>query len=351
MCCIIPSRLGNESNFLIQDNIILQYSLALVLGMWHHLGVVMSDQKFPQTGTKIPTAELIGLYVDYMRNERGLSEETIKRRIWCSKDFFRRLGEDYLLDQLDISHVDKILEKYTSNRYSRRTIQTYAAAIRAFFKYAEGRGWCLRGLAESIKAPRIYKHETLPSGPSWEDVQRLLKTTLGDHPTNIRDRAILMLLAIYGLRSGEVVKLRLDDLDWEKEILYVRRTKNAKSQEFPLSHTVGNAILRYLQKVRPSNCPYRELFIARIAPHCPLSTHAIYQVMNRRLRPLNVILKHSGPHALRHACATHLINEGISIKEISDYLGHQSLESTRIYAKVDLTNLRKVAEINLNDLL
>ena len=75
--------LGNALNLLIQDNIILQYSLALVLGMWH-LEVVMSDQKMSQTGTKIPAAELIGQYVDYMRNERGLSEETIKRRIWCN---------------------------------------------------------------------------------------------------------------------------------------------------------------------------------------------------------------------------------------------------------------------------
>lgn len=131
----------------------------------------------------------------------------------------------------------------------------------------------------------------------------------------------------------------------------IRRSKNPKSQEFPLSHTVGNAILCYLEKVRPCNCQYRELFITLLPPHTPLSGSAIYAMVKKRLKSLNIILEHYGPHALRHACATHLINEGISLKEISDYLGHQSLESTRIYAKVDLVNLRKVAEIDLADLL
>jgi site-specific recombinase XerD len=310
----------------------------------------MFERKFSSTEeVVIPSSMLIIRYVDYMRLERGLSEETIKKRIPRLNDFFKRLGDGFPLNRLDISHVDKILEKYNIDRYSRRTIQSYAAVIRAFLTYTEGQGWSPQGLAKSIKIARIYKHENLPYSPSWEDVQRLLKSTLGDDPTDIRDRAILMLLAIYGLRNGEVVKLHLDDLDWKKEILYVRRTKNAKSQEFPLSQTVGDAILRYLQKVRPHDCDFRELFITRTLPHKPLST--VYHVVNRRLKPLNIVLNHCGPHAIRHACATHLINEGVSLKEISDYLGHQSLESTRIYAKVDLTSLRKVAEIDLDDLL
>jgi site-specific recombinase XerD len=146
--------------------------------------------------------------------------------------------------------------------------------------------------------------------------------------------------------------MRLDDLDWENEIIYIKRLKNSKVQKFPLSPSVGKAILRYLKEVRPQNCPYREVFIMLFAPHHPLSGKAITQVVGRRLKIINPSLKHRGPHSLRHACATHLINKGISLKQISDYLGHQSLESTRIYAKVDLTNLRKVtADLEISDLI
>ncbi len=100
---------------------------------------------------------------------------------------------------------------------ARRSIHTYAAHLRAFFRYAETRGWCRTGLAVGIMSPRIYAQEGIPSGPSWEDVQSLLATTDGGRPCDIRDRALLLRLIVYGFRSGEVLQLRLDDLDWEQE--------------------------------------------------------------------------------------------------------------------------------------
>lgn len=134
-------------------------------------------------------------------------------------------------------------------------------------------------------------------------------------------------------------------------MLYLKRAKRSKSQVFPLSKPVGNAILNYLKRVRPNNCLLREVFLCKRAPYRILSSSAIYQIVSKNLKPLNLNIKHHGPHALRHACATHLINEGISLKEISDHLGHRGLETTRIYTKVDLNNLRKIAEFNIGDLL
>jgi len=109
--------------------------------------------------------------------------------------------------------------------------------------------------------------------------------------------------------------------------------------------------LHYIKEVRPNNFLLKEVFISRRSPYRPLKTSAIYQIVSRRLKPLQLKIKHHGPHALRHGCATHLINAGISLKEISDHLGHQNLETTRIYTKVDLTSLRKVAEFKLDGLL
>jgi site-specific recombinase XerD len=97
-------------------------------------------------------------------------------------------------------------------------------------------------------------------GPSWADVQRLLASTEGDRPKDIRDRAVLLLFAVYGMRVGEVRMLRLEDLDWAQELLYVTRPKPRRRQAYPLAYTVGEAILRYLQEVRP-RAPDREVFL------------------------------------------------------------------------------------------
>ncbi len=296
--------------------------------------------------------KLITQYADYMNQEKGLSNTTIKNQIFILKKFFKCLGENRSLDQLGVLNIDKVLtHKQCIDGCCRRTIQAQTSIVRTFLAYAEEKELCQKGLAKSIKMARVYKHDAPPSGPTWDDVKRLLESTEGMHPTDIRDRAIIMLLTVYGLRCGEVKKLRLEDLDWENEVLYVRREKNVKSQKFPLSQTVGDAILNYLQNARPNNCHCREIFITRRAPYRPLSSAAFFQIVSKRLKPLGIDLKHFGPHSLRHACATRLINEGISLKEISDHLGHNSLESTRIYAKVDLTNLRKVADFEIGDLI
>jgi integrase len=204
-------------------------------------------------------------------------------------------------------------------------------------------------LAATIRSPRLFADASLPKGPSWEDVQQLLTTTEGDQPKDIRDRAIILLFAVYGMRVGEVRGLRLDDLDWEQERIDVTRPKPRRRQVYPLSHTVGEAILRYLREVRP-RVSYREVFLRLKAPFGPLSSGVLYDVVSDRLRSLALPLSHYGPHALRHACATRLLAQGFSMKEIGDHLGHRKADTTRVYAKVDLGGLRQVANFDLGDL-
>ena len=292
-------------------------------------------------------------YIEYMRYERGFSEETIRGRIHLLKNFLTLIwGKTHHFKKLTILIIDEIFSsKRNSNKYSRRSIQSYASVTRSFLKYAEQKTWCQNGLANAIEIARTYKHETLPYSPSWDDVKRMVAGTEGDNPTNIRDRAILLLLSVYGLRRIEVVKLTLDDIDWQKEQIRLNRAKNGKPQTFPLSATVGEAILRYIKEVRPNNNTSRNIFICRKAPLRPLAAAAITAIVSTRWKPLDVKIKHHGAHALRHACATHLINKGVTLKEISSHLGHNDMEATRIYAKVDLVNLRKVADFNLGDLL
>jgi integrase len=160
-----------------------------------------------------------------------------------------------------------------------------------------------------------------------------------------------MLLIVYGFRSGEVRNLQLGDLDWTGELIRLRRSKQRpRIQFFPLSRTVGDAILRYIKEVRPRTAR-REVFLALNAPVRPLGGGALAQAVASRLRSLVVSLRHYGPHSLRHACATHLLDQGHCMKEIGDYLGHSRPESTFVYAKVNLTALRAVADFNLEELL
>jgi site-specific recombinase XerD len=181
-------------------------------------------------------------------------------------------------------------------------------------------------------------------------VQRLLATTTGDSSVAIRDRAILLLLAVYGCRAGEVVHLCLEDLDWQEELIHFTRPKPSRRQTYPLVRTVGDALLRYLTEVRPhASC--RAVFLRLNAPFRPLTPGALWQVVRHRLRALGVSLRHYGPHALRHACATHLLEQGFTLKQIGDHLGHRQPDTTRLYAKVDLNGLRQVADFDLGDLL
>ena len=285
----------------------------------------------------------------YMTSERGFSSATTRGRRWIIKHFLKMVATGDSPVVLTVRKVDAFLQSLgEQDGYSRSSLQTVAGCLRSFCRYAATRGWCESGLADAIKTPRVYSLASVPSGPSWEDVKRLLALTEGNKPTDIRARAILMLLAIYGLRACEVRLLRLDDFDWERELLTVSCSKTRRKRIFPLSRPVGDAVLLYLKQVRPRTL-HREVFLQLDGR--PLGTGDIYSIVSPRLRRLGAPLTHHGPHALRHACATHLLAEGLSLKQIGDQLGHQDPDTTRIYAKVDITGLRKVADMDLEGLL
>jgi Phage integrase family len=125
--------------------------------------------------------------------------------------------------------------------WARVTIHNVVAALRGFFRYGAQEGWCPQHLAETIQGPRIYAQERLPAGPTWVDVERLFAGLDVNRSTDVRDRAILMLFAIYGLRESEVAKLQLDDIDWEHDQLRIPRAKRREAQVYPLLPSVGRA--------------------------------------------------------------------------------------------------------------
>jgi len=279
----------------------------------------------------VPYADRVSDFAAYGRDERGLSPSTVRDQSWHVEKFLCWLSDqDRLFDDVSLEDVDRFLAAKGRQGWGRVSVATSAKALRAFFKHAAMRGWCTARIAAGIDSPRLFQHEGLPIGPSWPDVQRLIATTAGNSPRDIRDRAILILLATYGLRSSELSGLRLEDVNWEYEKVSIRRSKQRRAQEYPLASEAGEAILHYLQKARP-RCTLREVFVTSKAPFRRLSQGALYHLVSSRLNALGIHTPRRGPHTLRHACAGHLVTEGFSLKEIGDHLGHRSAFATRIY--------------------
>jgi len=296
-------------------------------------------------------ADLVDEFANYMRLERGLSSRTIHSRCWHVQAFLDWLREQgHSIAEVSLGQVDAFLAMRGAQGWCRVSIATAASALRSFFVRMAVHGRCADGFAAGIEGPRLFKHESLPVGPQWKDVQRLIASADTDSPQDIRDRAILLLLAVYGLRCSEVVALSLDDVRWEQEILHVTRPKQRCKQDYPLTTDLGNAVLRYLQQVRQRSAS-RALFLSIKAPVRPLAPSSLHHLVATRMRALDIRCPRHGPHALRHACATHLVAEGLSLKQIGDHLGHRSPEATRTYAKVDLVGLRQVADFDLGALL
>jgi site-specific recombinase XerD len=293
-----------------------------------------------------PFARHLDEFLKYLKEERGFAEvtlDTLRRSLtmffdWVSK----HNGSLAAIKPPDFT-------QYFSSRghsWKRTTISFQVQSLRSFFRYAGLREWCHQNIAKTIDAPRLYTYENLQQGPSWSDVQRLIKSTNGNSSVQIRNRAVILLLSVYGFRIGEVCKLRLGDIDWEAERIHLQRPKQRKLQEYPLAKEVGEAIIRYLKEVRPHS-QHREIFLSLRQPYRPLSVTGLGTMVSVRLRKLGLQLPHYGPHVLRHACATHLLSEGFSLKEIGDHLGHVSVAATRIYSKVNLPALREVADFDL----
>jgi integrase/recombinase XerD len=306
--------------------------------------------KLHVTQVERPFAAELDAFLQFVTCERALAPDTIRHyRLFVSEFLFWLQEQGKTLRAVTLEDISSYFTLLAQRKLKRTTVAIHVAKLRNFFRYAESKHWCRSGLA-ALDAPRIYRLESLPRGPRWSDVQRLLSSCAGDTPTEIRDHAMILLIAVYGLRSGEVRHLRLEDIDWEREIVRISRPKQRKTQHYPLVHEVGAAILRYLREVRP-RCESRAIFVSLVQPYRSLTAGGFGTMVQKRLRGLEVKSACYGPHSLRHSCATHLLAEGVSLKEIADHLGHVSLAATQIYAKVDLPALHEVGDLPLKELM
>jgi len=252
------------------------------------------------------------------------------------------------LDSISLQDIDSYLDEGRALGWQPRTLVMYCQALRIFFKFAESRNLCKKGFAQTIRNPRARRIDREVTGPSWKEVRKLINSVSGTGPSDCRAKAILLLASVYGLRNTEITGLRLDDLNWQDEILSFKRVKRGRFQQFPIRYEVGLAIIRYLRTARPQ-CTCRNLFVTMLPPHRALVNLApiVRKLMNRA----GIISETYGTHGLRHACATELLRRGMPLRDIADFLGHRDLRSVGIYAKHDTRSMREVAKFKLGTLL
>jgi site-specific recombinase XerD len=307
-----------------------------------HLLRIMHPNLCVETPTRLDL--LLQGFGDYQLNDRGLAKTSV--RDW------RRHVQNFLEKQVpggdpgDLSQIQPHLISNWIQREANRTSAAYgrhiATALRSFFSYTFYKGLMDRNLATCVPSVRTWSLTEIPRYLSVEQVQKVLDGCDRTRRTGKRDFAILLLLARLGLRAGEVIGLQLDDIDWNEGLITVHG-KTRRASRMPLPQEVGEALANYLYSSRP-RCKARHIFIRSRAPHRPFTeVGAISAIATRALKNAGVAVGLNGAHVFRHSLATTMLKNGASLGEIGEILRHRRADTTRIYAKVDIASLRKLA--------
>ena len=282
-------------------------------------------------------------FQDYLREDRSLAEATVINYTPIVRSFLaERFPAGRLRwPQINANDIAVFVRRQAAVVTSKRAT-VVVSALRCFLHYVFHRGVTKVDLAACVPTIATWSLSNVPKCLPGEQIQKVLDSC--DRKTAIgrRDYAVLLLLARLGLRAGEVVVLRLDDIDWDTGLITVKG-KGRRVVQMPLPAEVGTAIADYLSTARPL-CTSRDVFIRATAPLRGFANSvAICSLVDRALERANVESKFRGSHLFRHRLASQMLEDDASLLEIGDLLRHRNPDTTRIYAKVDLAALRSIA--------
>lgn len=281
---------------------------------------------------------LLREFYSWMIEQRGVT--------WVTLDVYRRVLEEFVAtvgDNPD-AYSPKALRDFVLARGARHGssyAKLGATAVRSYLRFLGATGRCKAGLEYALPFYASRKLSSIPKFLVSEDVDRIVASCSTDK-TGLRDKAVILLLSRLGLRGGDVVRLRLTDIDWAKGKIKVCG-KGRRHEFLPLPQQVGKAILRYLQKGRPA-CQAAELFLTVRPPYRKLSYQAVGGIVRRAIYRAGVSSPAHGAHVLRHSAATTMLRQGASLASIGSVLRHRSPQTTARYAKVDIGMLSMIAQ-------
>jgi site-specific recombinase XerD len=315
-------------------------TLQRLLTMLRQIGVVKPEQ--PLVADNAQT-RIVAEFRRYLLQERGLSAATLLNYVPVVEQFlaerFHNRAPNFAM--LRAPHVTGFVMSQ-ARQLSPVRAGLMVTALRSFLRYLRHRGAIATDLAACVPAVPNWSLSTIPRFLPAATVEHVLECC--DQKTSVgrRNHAILLLLARLGVRAGEVVGLRLDDIDWGTGQIAIRG-KGGKSAQLPLAADVGAALAAYLRHDRPRSAT-RSVFLRHRAPLVGLgNSSTISSLVRRALKHAGVESAHTGAHVLRHSLATSLLRQGGSLDEIGELLRHQSPNTTAIYAKVDVTSLHTLA--------
>jgi len=285
---------------------------------------------------------LVREFLDWMSVQRGVVDTTLTSYRRYVTELVDHLGDDpqrYTAGDLR----DFVAKRY--QHYGRHSIRMVLAAVRMFLRYLAMEGRCRPGIEQALLSPANWSQHSLPRGLTPEQVQCIL-AACPSTPRGIRDRAILLLLIRLGLRAGDVAALRFSDVDFKTGTIQVSG-KGGREVRLPLPQDVGDALLGYFDTARP-RVPSEQVFLRSVAPFKPFAGtqagHAITHVARSALQRAGVQPPIRGAHVFRHTAACQMLGQDVGLEEIAAVLRHRSIETTALYAKVDLRGLAQVAQ-------
>ena len=288
---------------------------------------------------------LVDAYTQHCRRVRGLRDRTLHQYAELARLFVRAVHVDDPVDPRRFCPSDVMTFVASLNgRFSVRSMKTVRTALRSFFRFLKADGRCDEPLEAAIPLVAYWRQSTLPRSLRDDQLAQVLASFDVSTPYGLRDRAIVLCLATLGLRPSEVAALCLEDLDWRSGTIHLRTRKTRRGAVLPLPRNAGRALVVYLRQVRPVTDD-RRVFVQHVGPRRgrPISSTAVSEVVARALRRAKVDAPLRRAYVFRHTVASRLMQRGASLKEVADFLGHRSLDTTTIYAKLDVPSLRRVA--------
>ena len=309
--------------------------LLCLLEVLRQLGAVTAAE--PAREVSSPTQALLCLFERYLLDERALAPGTVRNYLQHADRFLGGLSPNSL-DGVGTHDVTEAVLRESAT-VSISATQNFVAGLRSFLRFCFVTGRVGADLSHAALPATGRRRSLLPRGISHADAAALLgscdrRTALGR-----RDYAIITTLLRLGLRAGELAGLRVDDIDWRAGELVVRG-KRAREDRLPLPTDVGQAIAFYLKRGRPSS-ERREVFLQARAPFTPIASGTVSSTVRRACRRAEIAV--IGAHRLRHTAACDMVAAGVPLAQIAEVLRHGSLQSTAIYARVDIDQLRKLA--------
>jgi integrase len=287
----------------------------------------------------------IPAYLTFLRSHRGLSGTTDRRRLYhlsLFAAFLQQLGVTAMAE-ITATHIHDFCRRLTDVKPSTRL--TYGSSLRGFLRWAHLQGLIHSDLSGAAVTVRHVRQRGLPDVLREDELERLLAPVDQTSAVGRRDHAVLLLAGRYGLRPSDIRQLRLEHVDWRHGRIALRQSKTGQVLSLPLLPDVAEALSGYLRYGRPK-ADSRYVFVRHRAPFEPfVPANNLSTIMRAALARAGLGHRcgRRGLSLLRHSLATRLLAAGQPLKAIGDILGHAHLDSTMIYAKVDLATLRSVA--------